>query len=592
MEPKPQFAVIARPKKVMIGGVGVSSFRKIGCEIFEAGLVNFEVQHGHRSLFASPTDPEIKLLFVGELYGQSSASTPQYVIDAYRKAGAGFVGTLNGSFCFVLIDLRDGSLLAATDRLNSKKLFISKNAEGIAFSSDLRSHPLVDRALDVAAVAGYLANGAMLCNRTPYRNIETMARAAIYSFDGDRENLRTYWHYHFTNEYASKPPQELREELKALLINAVAIRNPTHSCPLVSLSAGYDSMAILGIMKRYLKLSDVRCFSFSHGKVSSTSDEYISREVATQFGYPFSVVSSFSGNLNRVVERNARRGQGVSHFCHEVDGWFEIEQSEAGIEEGRLFVGDECFGWKDRPMNSMEDVLQAVSIRDFSGLGWLASHAGKEMVATCGELVRQDIATIVARCPESRDLHDAKDFLYLDHRLNHVIMPWRENFSGHLFPVENPLLDNSILDFIQKTPSAQRRGKKLFIETATDMLPELFNKRRARSSSFAAYWEKRLETDKLSLSPLLREKKSLLDTLLSPDVLLQILNSYRNHEPQSKLSDLPRNAINYFLHGTKLWDAMVSKKPLSPLGQVAVEQFLHRSLVLRTALIENQPSEE
>jgi asparagine synthase (glutamine-hydrolysing) len=291
-----------------------------------------------------------------------------------------------------------------------------------------------------------------------------------------------------------------------------------------------------------------------------------------------------------VIERNAQLGQGVSHFCHEVDAWFEVGPKGCQDEEKRLFVGDECLGWIDRPMESYADVLHAVAISDFSHLGWLEHYIDSASIRLFAEAVKADIQTITKRCPESDDLHDTKDYLYLDQRLNHVIMPWRENFAGRFFTVVNPLLDNTILDFMQKVPSTLRRGKRLFKDTVHDMFPDLFRGRRARSSSYASYWDRSLQTQKADLASLVSQEASPLDSIFPQEALIRILRDYVYVPPRARLWNLPRRALRQVLYRMPLYNRTASKGRkqdkvhASPPRPLITSQFLARALVLRTFL--------
>ena len=552
--------------------------------VIEAGSSRFEVWCARAGMRTSSPDQQIEIVLRGELYGQPLGSDRKCLIEAYLQQGLAFFKSLNGSFCLLLIDARDGTLIAVTDRLNSRKIYCSESDECVAFSSSIFLHPARHLTIDKAAVACYLANGAVHNNRTLFNEINVVGRASVYHYR-DREFQRnTFWEYRFNNEYAAKPYHRLKQELRDLLVDAVKARVPPTSPPFISLSAGYDSTAILGILGSCLRIRDAQCFSYAFGQSAPSSDEFLSQQMATLYGYPFRIIPSFAGSLKTVIERNARLGQGAGHFCHEVDAWFELGHDGCQAEEKRLFVGDECLGWINRPMKSYADVLQAVAIYDFSHLSWLDHYIDSASMRLFAEAVKEDIQTIIKRCPESDDLHDAKDYLYLDQRISHVIMPWREDFPGRFFTVANPLLDNAILDFMQKVPSTLRRGKRLFKDTVRDMFPDLFRVRRARSSSFTSYWDRALQTQKADLTSLVEQEASPLDSIFPPEALIHILQDYVYVPPRARLRNWPKSALRQVLYGMSLYDWAASKVRQSPPGPVITSEFLKRALVLRTFL--------
>jgi asparagine synthase (glutamine-hydrolysing) len=533
---------------------------------------------------ASSPDRQIELILRGELYGQPFGSDRQCLIEAYLQEGSDFLKRLNGSFCLVVIDARDGALIAATDRLNSRKLYCSESDDYVAFSSSISLLPPRHLTIDRAAVACYLVNGVVHNNRTPFNEIRVMGRASIYQYRDRQIRRNTFWEYRFNNEYAARPYKQLKQELREILVEAVKARMSPTSPPFISLSAGYDSTAILGIIGSCLRIREAQCFSYAFGQIAPSSDEFLSQQMATLYGYPFRIIPSFAGSLEIVIERNACLGQGTSHFCHEVDAWFELSHSGSQSDETWLFVGDECMGWTNKPMHAYADVLQAVAIYDFSRLSWLERYLDNASMRLFSEAVAEDIDIMIKRCPESDDLHDAKDYLYLDQRLNHLIMPWRENFPGRFFTVANPLLDNAILDFMQKVPSTFRRGKRLFKDTVSDMFPELFRIQRARSSSFASYLDQALQAQKADLASLVAQEASPLDAMLPQEALAHILQDYVHVPSQARLRDWPKSSLRRVLHSTGWYDWAASKVRAGRPGSVTKSRFLERALVLRTFL--------
>jgi asparagine synthase (glutamine-hydrolysing) len=267
-----------------------------------------------------------------------------------------------------------------------------------------------------------------------------------------------------------------------------------------------------------------------------------------------------------------------------VDAWFTLGHNGSRSDEKWLFVGDECMGWIDRPIYSYADVLQAVAIYDFSRLSWLERYIDSASMKLFSETVKEDVETIIKRCPESGDLHDAKDYLYLDQRMSHVIMPWRENFPGRFFTVANPLLDNAILDFMQKVPSKLRRGKRLFKDTVRDMFPDLFRFKRARSSSFTSYWDRSLQMQKVELTSLVEQEASPLDSILPQEALIHIIRDYVYVPPRVRPQNWPRSVLGQVLYGTPWYDWAASKvRELHP-RPVTKSEFIARVLVLRTFL--------
>ena len=94
--------------------------------VIETGASRFEVWCARADMCISSPDRQIELILRGELVGQTFGSDLKHLIEAYLQQGLAFFKSLNGSFCLLLIDARDGTLIVMTDRLNSKKVYRSE----------------------------------------------------------------------------------------------------------------------------------------------------------------------------------------------------------------------------------------------------------------------------------------------------------------------------------------------------------------------------------------------------------------------------------------------------------------------------------
>src|SRR5690606_30899316 len=94
---------------------------------------------------------------------------------------------------------------------------------------------------------------------------------------GNTLNTESYWRFEQTST-TSKPVETLKQEFADRLIEAVRLRLPRHAPVYISLSAGGDSRAILGILAESLRVPNVRSFSYAHGPIQPDSDEALSRQ--------------------------------------------------------------------------------------------------------------------------------------------------------------------------------------------------------------------------------------------------------------------------------------------------------------------------
>jgi asparagine synthase (glutamine-hydrolysing) len=561
-------------------GLGLKN--SLGSSAFSRRLLlcggTLTVSGSDANMVAESEDRKIFILLYGTLYNDSYRSIKNYLLEKYRKLGPDFIKYVNGSFALLIADQEQDRILVFTDRVNSRKVFFSNLNGNMLFSSQLSDQPLHLSSLDTTAAACYMANGSMLNNRTPYQEIRTLARASIYRIKPQKMIAQRYWNYEFTNAYANIPEDKLQLDFGDILVSAVKKRVQDQN--LISLSSGYDSSVILGIMGSTLKLQNVQTFSYCHGKVQPDSDEAIAAKMAALYDYPHTMVPSYAGDLANTLTLNGMMGQGISNYCDEVDAWMKLSETFPN-QRLPLFVGDQCFGGSKRAyINSDRDALKYASVYSFESQAWQKKFLGKALYHQFCFETSEEIRTLLNDVSSFTNFRDKKDYLFLDFRTNTRVMPWRENFAGRFFDVQNPFLDNEALDFIMAVPGELRRGKQLFRRTAVRMFPDLFEIQRAHQSSSANYWPEQLKVQHLDLERLLSANPSRLDEVIPTEMIQKII--------QTVIAGIP-SSNNRNLHSTtiKITRKLLGEanKGLFPTSHEAV-QSLKRILLLRQYLID------
>ena len=416
---------------------------------------------------------DVSLILLGEVLDEGGFLAGSEILKRFCLFGVQSVREFDGSFVLVFLSGRGNAPIVITDPLNAKKCFVEETPEAFILVSSLCFLPDRSRSLDRVAMTSFLVNGVIHNNRTPFDGVRSLARAHIHTVSTEGITSQPYWQHQFDDRYAGMKRQEIREKLAALLFAAAERRTKSSERIYLSLSGGYDSTCILGLLSR-LRPGPVECFSYRTGEARRAgSDESVAAQMAEVAGFPHWSVDSFAGDLTGLIRRNAWEGEGRANFCGELDAWQKM-RGEMG-DDGVLFVGDHCFGWEDCRLGSIRDVLASLKILSSDVL---LSYRDCIDVAKLGEDYDREILEF-AEAARNRDLHKTKDSLYLDQRLGSVILPWRELASGGRIPCRNLLLDRRILDFVAHLPSSLRRGKKLYKETVRMMFPELFRMERA-----------------------------------------------------------------------------------------------------------------
>jgi len=492
-------------------------------------------------IFTDESD-EVTVVFYGYLTDDTNLSQ---IIECYKIEGHQGFKSLDGSFALLLFDKRHEKIVLVTDRLCSKKLYFRKKNGVMYVSTGLKHIFTDDLSIDPIGLAWYLSNGVVHNNRTIFKEIIRLNRASCYSFFADgSEDLFQYWRYEFTNEYAHKDINWVKEEFSELMIESVRKRHKKNLPLFLSLSAGYDVSGILGILSEYLKADNLYSFSYGMSEADVTGDPYIARRLAEMFGSTHQFYKSYDGNLIEAIERNALWGDGHTPFCDESLVWSQLAETTHS-QNHPLIVGHQVFGrGGELSSSNKEDVIATLKILNFSTLYWIKGSLSPGVYKYFIDGQNQDISDFFKKAPQSSNYDDIKDFIWLDQRLCNLIFPWRENFSSRAFVVHNPLLDNALLDFTRKIPSHWRQGKCLYKETIASMLPRLFAIERATTLDLIPDMTPEIFREKTSIKDTYFKngKPSLMDDYIDPNSIIKLL--FIENKTPNKVTSLRKNINN------------------------------------------------
>ena len=200
---------------------------------------------------------ELRAQLAGRGYPFAGESHAEVLLRAYQHWDKEAVKQLRGAFAFALWDARKDRLMLARDRFGQKPLYLAERAGALYFASETRALarvPGVGGEVDVDALADYLACGYVRGPRTLLAGVRKLAPGsyALWQLGTLRESR--YW-----TPPDGEPPQErdagkpddavasfieqLDESVRAHMQGA----QPAGAL----LSRGYDSAAIVALMKRH-----------------------------------------------------------------------------------------------------------------------------------------------------------------------------------------------------------------------------------------------------------------------------------------------------------------------------------------------------
>ncbi|EFK59782.1 asparagine synthase (glutamine-hydrolyzing) [Sphingobacterium spiritivorum] len=181
-----------------------------------------------------------------------TTSDTEVLIKGYAYWGKEFVSRLNGMFAFAIYDEVKGEIFCARDRLGVKPFFYYWKDGAYEICSQLR--PLVNKNLQISkeAVSIYLDCGYIPSPLTIFEDVFKLQPGHTLSIDlnNKTKKIEKYWDLKEV-ETTTLTYGEAKEQLHALIINAVKIRMQA-DVPLGSfLSGGIDSALVSAIAAKH-----------------------------------------------------------------------------------------------------------------------------------------------------------------------------------------------------------------------------------------------------------------------------------------------------------------------------------------------------
>ncbi|MBN2259662.1 MAG: hypothetical protein JW702_03920 [Clostridiales bacterium] len=503
------------------------------------------------------------------------------LIAGFISDGVEYVNKLEGNFLIFLII--GSKFYLITDKLNSRKSFYVQIEDTWFISNNIDHLPKERCSVSIDGLACYIANGAMLDYLTLFENIKCAERSSIYCFDDCKFSVNRYWEIVFDHSSQEQLDEDFYEnELEKLLIQGVKRRYAVNARTALSLSAGYDARGILGILHNTIKASNIYCFSYAlYDNPAPETDAYLAAQLAARCRYEHEIIKSYKGDLINLLVKNAEEGKCLTNFSDELDAWHYLAVKKNYDD---VFAGDMSFGAGENE-KTIEDVLTMLHIRSETGLTLLRGFVSKSIYGSIRRSIRKLNSRIIESTERLPHLLDKTDYLYYDQRINHVLLPWRENICGQTGFVHLPFLDGDIVDFILRLPGHLRDNKFLYRMTISKMYPDLFSIPRARVLGYKVNWAKEIAHNKNVLIELILNSDSRLDEYISRDELIRMIQ--RINPTLCKLRNYFIKSINYIRRRISLLDILLNKI-IGPVQRVmTIDVFIIRILLLRIYLSNN-----
>jgi asparagine synthase (glutamine-hydrolysing) len=538
---------------------------------------------------------QIHSLLHGEIYEPLEAPARE-IANRYSRQGDTFAQDLNGSYAVLLVDEAADRILLITDRVSSRRILHASYAGGTLLSSRPEFLPVDAFSLDLAGLAWYLSNHGIYNSRSIFEGVRPLERASLHEVTP--HGLRTTRYWDTRHRPARTPIRQLKHEMAELLVKGVERCLYDHPEVFVSLSGGYDATGIVGILHHGLGVNDVHCLSYVHGEVQPGSDAWVAAQVASHASYGHEVLQGFSGDLPRHILDNATFGHAQRESVDEVEAWKAAAGTFAVAERPVLLTGDNTFALRPHRLTTPQEALASAFVQPFEVLQPFRRYLPDGLYDRLEALYHEDQQEMLASYPHATDLYDLRHQLYVDQRLTHHHMPWRESFAGRFVTVRQPYLDKDLLEFVTTVPRNLLRGKRLFRQTITAMYPHLFTLPRAARSDARIDLDEAFTRQADAVRALIDSHASKLDDLIPPDVILRLLerlvadhrqNRYTKVAKPLTLAGQAKAVLKKSGVASGINDRFGYYRRPNPPRPISASRLLMRLLVLRTALTSQLP---
>lgn len=221
---------------------------------------------------------------------RSDHSDTEVLVHGYEQWGKGLASRLNGMFAFAIYDMRTRVIFLARDRFGEKPLYYAHKDGLLAFASELSAltqHPDVGTEFNPVALQKFFAYGYIPAPNALYKNTFKLPHAHHLTFGLDSQKIviERYYTFHIEPLEAMERRSEddLAEELRALLDQAVQ-RRLVSDVPLgVFLSGGIDSSAVLALTARHRPADSIQTFTIGFHEKSYDESPF-ARQMAEDIG--------------------------------------------------------------------------------------------------------------------------------------------------------------------------------------------------------------------------------------------------------------------------------------------------------------------
>ncbi|MCL5966423.1 MAG: asparagine synthase (glutamine-hydrolyzing) [Deltaproteobacteria bacterium] len=228
--------------------------------------------------------PELRRELLSRGHRFYTATDTEVIVHLFEEDGPSCLSRLNGQFAMAIWDSVRKELFLARDRLGIRPLHYVFHEGRLLFASELKALFQVDgvpRRIDAVALDQVFTFWSPLPGRTIFHGVRELPPGHCLLAAEGRFSVRRYWDIPFCppEEHLKGEPDAIRDSVRELLTDAVAIRLRA-DVPVGSyLSGGLDSSGVSAIVKKRFD-NRLRTFGIRFEEVRFDETRYQERMVS------------------------------------------------------------------------------------------------------------------------------------------------------------------------------------------------------------------------------------------------------------------------------------------------------------------------
>ncbi len=254
---------------------------------------------GHQPMHSC--DDRLVIAYNGEIYNflelrQALSDYPfkskcdtEVILAAYLKWGISCVERFQGMFAIALYDREKGELYLVRDRIGKKPLYYWQDGDNLVFASELKpimACPGFPKKIRRDVLKRFLYQQCINEPDAVFEHVYKVEPGQMMRFRSGKLSKHKYWDiakvYHAKKQQAVGSYQEAKEELKAILKDAVSKRLIADVPVGAFLSGGYDSSLVTAIAQE-VSSEPVKTYSIGFNEERYNEAKY-AKEVAAHLG--------------------------------------------------------------------------------------------------------------------------------------------------------------------------------------------------------------------------------------------------------------------------------------------------------------------